>query len=125
TKNKDFTSGTRGEGEEKLVEEHKKRKEQYTKLIEDTFDKTIENKKKIEQEKEKKKREEKDKLEKILSHPEIKEKTIHPETPQNINDKETKPLSLEEKTALYKQKYLERKRKNEERQLDLNQNNDG
>jgi len=57
TRNKDFGAGTRGEGEEKLVEEHKKRKDLYTKLIEDGFDKAVENNKKLEQEKEKKKQE--------------------------------------------------------------------
>jgi len=116
TRNKDFGAGTRGEGEEKLVEEHKKRKDLYTKLIEDGFDKAVENNKKLEQEKEKKKQEEKNKIEKMLSAPEVKEKIIQPETPINVED--NTPISLEEKKELYKQKYLERKRKNEEKLID-------
>ena len=115
TKNKDFGSGTRGEGEEKLIVEHQKRKDIYTKMIEDSYDKTLENHKKIELQKQKKKADEKEKIEKLLSIPEAKEKIIQPETPSNsimINDK---PKTLDEKKELYKLKYLERKRKNEEK----------
>ena len=126
TKNSDFNTGVRGEGEGKLVEEHKKRKELYTKMIEDSYDKAIE-KKNLEEEKKKKeelekKKQEKQNLEKILSAPEAKERIIQPETPLNVANIEKKPFTLEEKKELYKQKYLERKRKNEEKDLDLNTN---
>jgi len=52
----------------------------------------------------------------MLSAPEVKEKIIQPETPINVED--NTPISLEEKKELYKQKYLERKRKNEEKLID-------
>jgi hypothetical protein len=129
TRNTDFNTGTRGEGEGKLVEEHKKRKELYTQMIEENYDKAIEDqKKKQEEEKQRKKKEEEERkkleekeiLEKLLSIPEAKEKNIQPETPSNVSNIEKKPISIEEKKYLYTQKYLERKRKNEEKDLNLN-----
>ena len=96
------------------MEDHSKRKEIYTQLLDDTFDKSVEYKKKIELEKQKKLKEEKAKLEKLIAVPEAKERIIQPETPLNIIP-EDKPKNIEEKTELYKQKYLERKRKNVEK----------
>ena len=121
TRNKDFKEGTRGEGEVNLIEEHARRKEQYLNMLDNHFDENVrtEREKELEKkskekeliEKERKKLLEKEKIEDEIKIPEMKENL-------DVKEKEILPetviLTQEQKKEIHLQKYLERKRKNNE-----------